>query len=127
MLVSATEYLNSLKAQVSELSKRNQLLEQQLCQEKQTTEEASGSSRERVSIRVTNEPESSSDEQIIELRVSIRGNCSTLDLAMRVLEFVKQVNGIILLSMETETLMAESSAVHRLIMRLKIQVYLHLS
>lgn len=121
VLISATEYLISLKAQVSELSKRNQLLEQQLSQEKQTTEEASGSSSERFSIRVTNEPESSSDEQIIQLRVSLRGNCSTLDLAMRVLEFVKQVDGIILLSMETDTQMTESRVVHRLIMRLKIQ------
>ncbi|KAK9275803.1 hypothetical protein L1049_023073 [Liquidambar formosana] len=129
VLINTREYLSSLKSQVYELGRKNQLLEAQLKPIKQTSEEASGSSSsstgERLNVGITQISESTSPsdvlERIVDLQVTIRSDGSMLDLMIRVLEFLKQVNHVSLMSTDGETQLTESSSVYRIVLRLKIE------
>ncbi|KAM7519631.1 hypothetical protein LguiB_018593 [Lonicera macranthoides] len=118
---SATKYLASLKAHVEELSRRNHMLEARLPRTEATNQEISGSSSERLEITVTKMEESSSKSCVVNLEVNVRGECSMLDLVIRVLEFVKQVKNLSILSIQAETRIAEASSIKRIILRLKIE------
>ncbi|KAL0346705.1 UNVERIFIED_CONTAM: putative transcription factor [Sesamum calycinum] len=128
VLSSTTEYLSSLKSQVEELSKRNQMLESQLAVQRsveasnQDQVEGSSSSVERVNVEMNQVSSSSASEaRFLDLRVTVRGETSMLDLAIRVLEFLKQQRNVSLLSVESNTRMLESIPVHRIMLRLKIE------
>ncbi|KAK4396904.1 putative transcription factor [Sesamum angolense] len=92
VLSSTTEYLSSLKSQVEELSKRNQMLESQLA------------SKDRSKLAIKNKWRA--------LLHQWKG---------RVLEFLKQQRNVSLLSVESNTRMLESIPVHRIMLRLKIE------
>ncbi|KAM7515657.1 hypothetical protein LguiA_005240 [Lonicera macranthoides] len=121
VLCSATKYLASLKAQVEELSRRNHMLEARLPRTEATSQEISGSSSERLEIMVTKMEESTSKSCVVNLEVNVRGECSMLDLVIRVLEFVKQVKNLSILSIQVETRRVEASSIKRIILRLKIK------
>lgn len=127
--------MNSLKAEVEELSRKNQILEAQLLQNDESTDNqelalitAGGSSTDqRLDVRITNIiAETTSEARILDLRVIVRGEyCSMLDLAIRVLEFLKQLRNYVisLISVEADTRMVlETTSVNRLVLRLKIEV-----
>ncbi|KAM7519634.1 hypothetical protein LguiB_018596 [Lonicera macranthoides] len=118
---SATKYLASLKAQVEELSRRNHMLEARLPITEATSQEISGSSSERLEIMVTKMEESTSKSCVVNLEVNVRGECSMLDLVIRVLEFVKQVKNLSILSIQVKTRRVEASSIKRIILRLKIE------
>ncbi|KAG6662015.1 putative transcription factor bHLH041 [Carya illinoinensis] len=123
LLTSTREYLSSLKAQVAEVTRRNQLLEaQQLLPAKEANEEETGSSNERLMVRISAVSESSSPdrERTVELRVTVRGECPMEDMAIHILEFLKQVQHVSLVSMETNIQMTESTSSTRITMRLRI-------
>lgn len=124
VLSSTTEFLNSLKAEVEELTKRNQILGEQLLRQNETTNQeiSDGSSTERLQVRITNIAETTSDARILDLRVILRGECSLLDLAIRVLEFLKTLGNVTVLSVEGDTRMEETTSVSQLVWRLKIEV-----
>ncbi|KAL6984648.1 hypothetical protein U1Q18_018026 [Sarracenia purpurea var. burkii] len=130
VLSGTMEHLNSLKAQVMELSRRNRILEAQLnsLPAREATDHQEGmigasSSTERLDVQITHTAESTSESRIIDLRLILRsGECTILDLATRVLEFLKQVEGLSLMSLEADhTQLAESNFINRLILRLKIE------
>ncbi|KAL0374504.1 UNVERIFIED_CONTAM: putative transcription factor [Sesamum radiatum] len=128
VLSSTTEYLSSLKSQVEELSKRNQMLESQLSVQRsvdasnQDQVEGSSSSTERVNVEINQVSSSSASEaRFFDLRVTVRGESSLLDLVIRVLEFLKQQTNVSLLSVESNTRMLESIPVHGIMLRLKIE------
>lgn len=135
VLGSAREYLGSLKAQVSELTRENEQLEAQVLRGKQATSTAAGSSdggdefgaggasEERLGVQTENVASSmTSEERRVNLRVSLRGEASLSDLATRVLDFLKRVENVSLLSMEAEsTPMEESGHLHRVIFRLRVE------
>ncbi|CAL5401634.1 unnamed protein product [Camellia sinensis] len=123
LLASTTALLTSLKDQVVELTRRNQLLEAQLLPRKESSEEVSVlSSNERVRVEVTHVAELTLEEaQIIDLEVIVRGECNVLDLVMRTLEFLKQVNNVNLMSVEADTRLVESTSLNRVTLRLKIE------
>ncbi|XP_016651480.1 PREDICTED: putative transcription factor bHLH041 isoform X2 [Prunus mume] len=130
VLTTAREYLISLRAQVAELSKRNQQLEARLppAAKEAYNEEAAaaaGSSNERVSVtltRVASESTPDQDQQIFDLQVVLRSvECCTEDMVIRILEFLKRVNNVSLMSMEANTWMSGSdSNVNRVILRLRV-------
>lgn len=122
VLCSATKYLASLKAQVEELSRRNHMLESRLPKTEATNQEISGSSSERLEIMVTKMEESTSKSCVVNLEVNVRGECGMLDLVIRVLEFVKQVKNLSILSIQAETRIVEASSIKCVILRLKIEV-----
>ncbi|KAI8022955.1 putative transcription factor bHLH041 [Camellia lanceoleosa] len=123
LLTSTTALLTSLKDQVAELTRRNQLLEAQLLPRKESSEEVTVlSSNERVRVEVTHVAELTLEEaQIIDLEVIVRGECNVLDLVMRTLEFLKQVNNVNLMSVEADTRLVESTSLNRVTLRLKIE------
>lgn len=128
-VLSATrEYLSSLKAQVSELTQRNQALEAQIMQKNRryNEEDDGGSSDERLSVQITEASESTPEERNINLRVTVRGDCSTLDLLIRILEFLKLAEHVSLISVEADTRMAETRPINRVMLRLKIEVYMRI-
>ena len=128
VLTTARDYLTSLQAQVDELSKRNQQLEAAARlitkEEDDEEEEAGSSSTERVSVTLTHVSGSTTDQnqRIVALQVIVRsGECSTEDIVIRILEFLKQVNNMSLMSMEASTW---KTAVHpninRVVLRLRV-------
>lgn len=131
MLITAREYLTSLKAQVDELSKKNQQLEAAARLIARDEEEAAGSSSsEKVSVTLTQVSGSTTDQdhqQIIDLQVIVRsGESSTENIVIRILEFLKQVKNVSLVSMEATTLKTESNPkISRVVLRLRVddQVY----
>ncbi|XP_043706921.1 putative transcription factor bHLH041 [Telopea speciosissima] len=121
VLSSTRDYLHSLKAEISELKKKNQLLESQWLSpsERKAGEEVSDStcsSTERVNIQVIQTAESTSGGQGIELRVSVRGDCNMLDLVIRILEFLKKVD-MGLVSVEADTQLQQTIQLNRFIIR----------
>ncbi|XP_043807650.1 putative transcription factor bHLH041 isoform X3 [Manihot esculenta] len=125
VLTRTRDYLTSLKAQIDELSKRNQQLEAQIKQlpEKEVAQDAfQSSSNERVEVQVTNISESTSEEQrIIDLRVVLRGEYPIQDMVIRILEFLNQVNNVNAMSLEANTRTTESRSLNLVALRLKIE------
>ena len=115
--------MSSLKAQVEELNKRNQLLEARSLPAKEAKyEEETSSSNGRLNVRISQVSESTSEENIVDLRVTIRGECPMVDMLIRILEFLKQVEIVSLQSMETNTRTIESNSMNHIILRLRIEV-----
>lgn len=122
LLTTTREYLSSLKAQVEELNKRNQLLEARSLPAKEAKyEEETSSSNGRLNVRISQVSESTSEENIVDLRVTIRGECPMVDMLIRILEFLKQVEIVSLQSMETNTRTIESNSMNHIILRLRIE------
>ncbi|XP_059274534.1 putative transcription factor bHLH041 [Lycium ferocissimum] len=115
VLVSTTEYLSSLKDQVEEQCKRNEMLEAQLLTKKEAYEfQQHGNGR--VAVYITN-----IEARVVDLQVIVRGKCSMLDLVIRLLEFLKMANNVSLVSEEANTMMVHSCPVTFITLRLRIQ------
>lgn len=124
VLSSTTEYLSLLKSQVAELTKRNQMLESQINSIKITEEiSADEVGSERVSVQTTQVSSSSasSASSSLDLRVTVRGGISMLDLVIRIIELLKGQTNVSLTSVESNTRMLGSVAVHAVIMRLRVE------
>lgn len=112
-------------AEVDKLSNRNQGLTSLLPAKESTAEEtkvASLSPNERLSVRISHVPESStSEERMVELQVNVRGQVSQTDLLIRLLKFLKLAHHVSLVSMDANTHIAEgNNALHQLTFRLRI-------
>ncbi|XVE54069.1 hypothetical protein DITRI_Ditri03aG0052400 [Diplodiscus trichospermus] len=121
VLASTREHLTSLKDQIAELSRRNQLLEAQLLPSREAAGEASGSSNERLNVRTTPVPESTSEQRIVDLRVSVRGERPIIDILIHLLEFLKLDRNVNLMSIEANTQITELGSVNHLNLRLGIE------
>ncbi|KAK6147699.1 hypothetical protein DH2020_018611 [Rehmannia glutinosa] len=127
VLSSTTEYLSSLKSQVAELSKRNQMLESKLnsVRRSEGSEDqivgSNSSVDQGVNVEIAQVSSSTSEARFLDLRVTVRGENSMLDLIIRIMEFLKQQRNVSLLSVESNTRMLESNPVHGIVMRLKIE------
>lgn len=108
VLSSTTEYLSSLKSQVAELVKKNQMLESQLLARKAEDHSAG--------VEITQVSSSTSESRFLDLRVSVGAESSMLDLITRLIEFLKHQTNLSLLSLESNTTMP----VHVVMLRLKI-------
>ncbi|GLT98689.1 hypothetical protein SLE2022_161820 [Rubroshorea leprosula] len=123
VLSCTREYLSSLIAQVSELSGKNQLLEAQLLQSKEAAKEVieTNSSNERMNVRIVHALESTSEERFVDLRISVRGECSVMDMLIRLLEFLRLDRNVNLMSMEANTIAAEPGPLNNINFRLRIE------
>ncbi|GLT79096.1 hypothetical protein SLA2020_506010 [Shorea laevis] len=123
VLSSTREYLSSLIAQMSELSGKNQLLEAQLLQSKEAAKEVIGtnSSNEKMNVRIIHALESTSEERFVDLRISVRGEYSVMDMLIRLLEFLRQDRNVNLMSMEANTIAAEPGPLNNINFRLRIE------
>ncbi|GAB4837794.1 hypothetical protein Ancab_027317 [Ancistrocladus abbreviatus] len=125
VLKSTKEYLSTLESRISELSQRNQHLEEQLLFLKKNnndrdhhqdgTVESSPSS---PSVRLMPIAESTSEQRLVDLQVTSMGGALMLtDLTIQILEFLKQFKEIKLESLEAQS---HRQGPNRLIMRLRI-------
>ncbi|KAI8565397.1 hypothetical protein RHMOL_Rhmol03G0255700 [Rhododendron molle] len=131
VLSGTSEYLNSLRSQVAELTRRNQVLEAQLLPKTKPRDDQEGSdesSHRRLDVKVVNvvAAESSSSARIVDLSVVVRGGgCDMLDLVIRILESLKKDERVGFISVEADTKVEESISVNRVVSRLKIEVCLY--
>ncbi|XP_019173388.1 PREDICTED: putative transcription factor bHLH041 [Ipomoea nil] len=133
VLSNTTEYLASLKAQVEELTKKNQILEAQLpppppqkapaAVKEEVGASSAAAAEGRVDVSITNVEESTSEEanrRFVDLRVLVRGEISMSDLVIRLLEFLKGVENVGLISVQANTTTVQSASLNRIILRLTI-------
>ncbi|CAL0304781.1 unnamed protein product [Lupinus luteus] len=119
ILTSAKETLKSLMVEIEKLSLRNQELVSLVPTKESSTQEAeaSFSSNERLNVRVSHVPQSSSsEERTVELQVNLRGQVSQVDILISLLEFLKQTQNLSLISMEA----TQGNALHQLNFTLRI-------
>ncbi|GJZ51724.1 basic helix-loop-helix (bHLH) DNA-binding family protein, partial [Tanacetum coccineum] len=125
VLSNTMKYISSLKSQVDELNKRNQILEAGQHAGKEAPNEGSSRfSREGSPVvGITDIGESTSESRVVDLEVNARGNVILVDdLVIRLLEFIKQVENVSVMSIDAGTRMFDTEAVaNRVILRLRIQ------
>ncbi|PON46801.1 Basic helix-loop-helix transcription factor [Parasponia andersonii] len=138
VLNTTTEYLNSLKAQVEELSRRNKQLEAQVLSQAPAgirlteankyghliIDSSSTSDHQRVDVRIRHVSESTSEEaEVIDLQVILRAAIPVDDLVLRILEFLKTDENVSLMSMNANTHLTESSStsLNRVTLRLRVE------
>ncbi|CAA7062467.1 unnamed protein product [Microthlaspi erraticum] len=122
VLTSAREKLSSLQGEISKLRERNRELEAKLAGEREM--ETDLRPNERFNVRISHILESTSRERILDLRIVLRGDSIRADdLLVRLLEFLKQVNNVSLVSIEARTPARENgdSFVVLVTLRLKIE------
>ncbi|KAG1335406.1 putative transcription factor bHLH041 [Cocos nucifera] len=101
VLANTKDYVNTLKAQISELEERNRILELQLQPAVEIKEV--GDSTERVEVQITRASESTSEAQRINLRITVRVECDMIDLVLHILECLKEMGNISLVSVDAST------------------------
>ncbi|RWW86668.1 hypothetical protein BHE74_00004559, partial [Ensete ventricosum] len=101
VLANTKTYLNSLKARLSELEEKNQMLERQL----KSTDDADEVSdpNERVEVQISRSSEFKSEAQQINLRLTVREECDMIDLVLHALRHLKETRDVILISMDAST------------------------
>ncbi|OIW18720.1 hypothetical protein TanjilG_13473 [Lupinus angustifolius] len=120
ILTAAKEKLKSLTAEIEKFNIRNQQLTTFL-----STIEANASnsnfSNEQLKIRVSNVPQSSlSEERMVDLHVTVRGESSQVDISIRLLEFLKRIQNLSLICMEANTHVTEGTTINQLTFRIGI-------
>lgn len=119
VLLNALDYLSNLKIEVMDLKQKNEVLEAR--SSNGASEEAIGdSSDEKSVVQISSVPsESTSDEQEIELQVTVRGDCNIIDLILDILEYLKLVHEVTLLFMDADTKLIHTKVINRINFRLK--------
>ncbi|KAI4380760.1 hypothetical protein MLD38_006913 [Melastoma candidum] len=135
VLVTTREYLCSLSSQVEDLRRKNAILEGQRLppptKESAPDEAVSTSSspdqiRSEVEVQtrtISDTASTSSQDRIIDLRVTASGYVPTTDLVIRILEFLSQTGNINPLSIEADARVARQGGgmVNHVSMRLHVQ------
>lgn len=125
MLSNTKEYIASLKSQVEELNKRNKILEAQHPGKETVNQDSRGFLDERLIVGITDIGESTSESRLIELEVNARGDSILADLVTRLLEFMKEVENVIVMSIDARTQLLTTEAIaNRVVLRLRIQVFI---
>ncbi|XP_010324053.1 putative transcription factor bHLH041 isoform X1 [Solanum lycopersicum] len=107
VLASTTEYITCLKDQVEELSKKNEIMLNAQALDKSSmmkSNDVGDGNDERVVVEIIKNVSSESESRTVELQVSVRsGECNVLDLATRLLEFLKTQDNLSLQSVAANT------------------------
>ncbi|KAL2338733.1 hypothetical protein Fmac_013179 [Flemingia macrophylla] len=125
ILTTAKDTMRSLMDEIEKLNVRNQQLMKTVLTAKEgsssSSEEQEGSSsNERLNVRVSHEPEcSSSEERMVKLQVTMRGESCQVDVLIRLLEFLKGVQNVNLTSMVANHITGDT-AINQLTFRLRI-------
>ncbi|XP_054806190.1 putative transcription factor bHLH041 [Prosopis cineraria] len=126
ILTAAKETLNSLMAEIEKMTKGDQQVEAQMKAKQllKGQETNTSPSVERLIVRVSDVPRSSlSEERFIDLQVTVRGQRnSQVDILIRLLEFLKSVQRVSLVSVDANTRIAQQgTAINEATLRLKIE------
>ncbi|KAJ6819242.1 putative receptor-like protein kinase [Iris pallida] len=100
VLSNTTNYVKALKAQISELEERNKMLEMQSAAATDITaaDHELVDPKERVAIEIVRSSESTSETLRINLRVTAVVDCDMVDLAICVLECLKEMGVVTMTS-----------------------------
>nr|CAD1843134.1 unnamed protein product [Ananas comosus var. bracteatus] len=110
VLAKTKEYVNTLKAQISELEEKNRMLESQLPPPTEQMKQVdSGDSSNRVEVQISSGSESTSETRQINLNVIVRVECDTIDVLLRILEFLKGNGNINLVSINARSTQPQSN------------------
>lgn len=112
---------------MGELKRRNAILEMQISTALRE-ELGVAPSTQRVNVEIVNVTPSTliSQARILDLRMSLRSTgCSLSDFVARILGFLKQQRNVSLLSLQSNTTIVESTPVHGLVLRLKVEVCMY--
>ena len=109
-------------AEIEKLNIRNQQLTTLLSYKEVSVQETNvSSSNERLDVGVSHVPESSSsEERMVDLQVIVRGESSQADIVIRLLELLKRVQNVSLVSMVANTHVTEGTAINQINFRLRI-------
>ncbi|XP_076957153.1 putative transcription factor bHLH041 [Bidens hawaiensis] len=123
VLSNIKDYIGSLKSQVDELNKRNKILEAEHLRKEIPHQDSSGfSGDQRLAIGIMDAEESTSESQVVDMEVNVRGDSVLEDLVIRILEFMKQVENVTIMSIDARTQPLETQTTTNLvILRLRIQ------
>ncbi|KAI9122853.1 hypothetical protein K1719_005742 [Acacia pycnantha] len=132
ILTAAKETLNSLMAEIEKMTRgdhqqaKAQMKANKLLLREQETTTSSTSTTERLSVRVSDVGGSSlSEERFMDLQVTVRGRGSynsQVQILIRLLEFLKGVQGVSLVSVDANTHIAqEGAAINEATLTLKIE------
>ncbi|KAL5701659.1 hypothetical protein ACHQM5_026974 [Ranunculus cassubicifolius] len=122
VLLNTLDYLTTLKTEVSELTQNNELLEARATS---ATKDVLGfASNEKFDICIVHSSSVSllSEEQDINMQVTVRGDCNIVDLILDILEYLKLVKEANLVSMDADTELLEPIPINRIIFRMEIKV-----
>ncbi|KAG2310742.1 hypothetical protein Bca52824_022299 [Brassica carinata] len=121
VLTTAREHLTSLQGDISLLLQRNQELEAKLAEETEMQSDLQTDGRFNVSIIYI--PESTSRERVLDLRVVLRGdNIRADDLIIRLLEFLKQINNVSLVSIDGKNRATEDGVTSVVLVSLRLKI-----
>ncbi|KAI9123335.1 hypothetical protein K1719_006224 [Acacia pycnantha] len=132
ILTAAKETLNSLMAEIEKMTRGDhqqakvQMKAKKLLLRDQETKTSSTSATERLSVRVSDVGgSSSSEERFMDLQVTVRGRSyhnSPVQILIRLLEFLKGVQGVSLVSVDANSHIAqEGAAINEATLTLKIE------
>ncbi|XP_010545873.1 PREDICTED: putative transcription factor bHLH041 [Tarenaya hassleriana] len=120
VLAGAREQLASLQSEVTRLSSRARELEAELTGESEIESLQPG---ERFSVRTRQVPESTSRERTVDLRVVLSGeNVSVDDLVIRLLEFLKPITNVSLVSVEAQIRTEEGGDSSSVVASLRLKI-----
>ncbi|CAH9083900.1 unnamed protein product [Cuscuta europaea] len=133
VLTNTTEYISTLKAQVEELTKKNQMMETQLSsslstsQKEATVTTTASSSGEAIDVNITAVDGSMPEEaavRLVDLQVLVRGesSCGMSDMIIRLLEFLNGVDNVGFISLQANTTVIQSTTLNHVVLKLKIEV-----
>ncbi|WVZ12281.1 hypothetical protein V8G54_016811 [Vigna mungo] len=125
ILTAAKETMRSLMVEIEELKMRNEKLMRVLSGKEvgsSREENRGGSSNERLNVRVLHASEpSSSEEQMVNLEVTVREQSSEVNVLVRILEFLERVQNVTLISTNTDLHITEGgTTINVLTFRLRI-------
>ncbi|CAH9053518.1 unnamed protein product [Cuscuta epithymum] len=132
VLTNTTEYLSTLKAQVEELTKKNQIMEAQLSsslslpQKEATATTTASSGGEAVDVNIIAVDGSMPEEaavRLVDLQVLVRGESSRgmSDMIIRLLEFLNGVDNVRFISLQANTTVIQSTTLNHVVLRLRIE------
>ncbi|KAM0933538.1 putative transcription factor bHLH family [Dioscorea sansibarensis] len=120
VLAYTKDYLNTLKAEISELQQKNEILEKKLLFTDVTPENADDSN-EKFKVQITRLSESTSQGQRITLSIDVREECNIIVFVLRVLECLKSMSFITLVSINASTLPSHLHLFSRVTLTLQVE------
>jgi hypothetical protein len=118
VLVNAASFLKTLEAQVSELEEKNTKLERYVPREGAGASAAAAAHR-RAKVSISR---AGPDERQVSLMVMVMVECDIVDLVLHVLEYLRWMSGVSVLSVDADTYSPQALLKARANIKLQIMV-----
>jgi len=123
VLINAASFLKTLEAQVSELEEKNTKLERYVPREGAGSATAAAAHR-RAKVRISR---AGPDERQVSLTVMVMVECDIVDLVLHLLECLRWMSGVSVLSVDADTYSPQAPLKARANIKLQIMVKLALN